>query len=91
MVSIDLWKFTCPVCHNTLSQSKPFSFRYCPFCAIDIDEYNEGCNRIRHDPDVEKRNLLEDMKSRYLLTYKEKEVIDYAIMLIQKEIDGEVD
>lgn len=85
------WTFTCPVCNNTLEQSKPFKLYYCPYCALDIMAYNEECDSIRYDPDVERRNLLENMKSRYLLTDEEKEAIDYATMLIQSKIDGEVE
>ncbi len=85
------WTFTCPVCNNTLKQSKPFELHYCPYCALDIKAYNKEYDSIRNDPDVEMRNLLENMKSRYPLTDKEIEAIDYATMLIQSEIDGEVD
>ena len=82
------WTFTCPVCNNTLEQSKPFELYYCPYCALDIKAYNK---RIQNDPDVEKRNLLENLKSKYPLTEAELEAIDYATLLIQNEIDGEVD
>ena len=91
-IILDIYEFTCPVCNNTLKQSKlPFNFRYCPFCDLDIDAYNKECNRRQHDPDVTRRNLLENMKSKYSLTDAEKEAIDYATMLIQGEIDGEVE
>ena len=91
MVIMDLWKFTCPVCHNTLKQSKPFELHYCPFCRLDIDAYNEEYDRRRRDSDVIRRDLLENMKSKYPLTAAEIEAIDYATMLIQNEIDGEVE
>ena len=85
---IELWEFTCPLCHNTLKQSKPFELHYCPFCALDIKAYN---NRIRHDSEVERRTLLESLKFKFSLTDEEKEAIDYATSLIQNEIDGEVE
>lgn len=40
---------------------------------------------------VRQRDLLENMKIKYSLTEEEKEAIDYATFLIQKDIDGEVD
>lgn len=88
---IELCEFTCPVCHNTLKQVKPFELHHCPYCALDIDAYNEEYDRRQHDSDVSKRNLLESMKSKYPLTDEEKEAIDYAILLIQNEIDGDID
>ena len=88
---IELCEFTCPVCHNLLKQSKPFELHYCPFCALDIDAYNEEYDRRQRDSDVVRRDLLKNLKSKYSLTDEEKEAIDYATMLIQNEIDGEVE
>lgn len=85
------WAFTCPVCHNLLKQSKPFELHYCPFCALNIVAYSEEYARRQCDSDVSKRNLLENMKLKYPLTDEEKEAIDYAVFLIQNEIDGEVE
>ena len=90
-IILDIYEFTCPVCNNTLKQSKPFKLHYCPFCALNIVAYNKECNRRQHNIDVTRRNLLENMKSKYSLIDEEKEAIDYATMLIQSEIDGEVD
>ena len=85
------WTFTCPVCNNTLEQSKPFKLHYCPFCALDIDAYNKEHDRRQRDSDVIRRDLLENMKSKYPLTDEEKEAIDYATFLIQRDIDGDID
>ena len=83
--------FTCPICNKMLIVDEQFNLHYCPFCALNIDAYNKECNRRQHNPDVTRRNLLENMKSKYSLTDEEKEAIDYATMLIQSEIDGEVE
>jgi len=43
------------------------------------------------EADVRKRDILGEIKSKYPLTDAEKEAVDYAILLIQNEIDGEVE
>ena len=75
------WAFNCPVCNNTLKQSKPFDLHYCPFCALDIDAYNEEYDRRQHYSDVVRRDLLENMKSKYPLTDEEKEWLkDFKVL-----------
>ena len=41
--------------------------------------------------EVKKRDLIEDIKTKYSLTEEEIDALDYAIFLIQCEIDGEVE
>ena len=91
MIVMDLWEFTCPVCHRTLRRSKPFPLQYCPFCALDIKAYNEECNRKQHYSDVARRDTLKLIADKFPLTEEEKDAIDYAMLLIQNEIDGEVE
>ena len=40
---------------------------------------------------AKQRDILTTIKSKYDVTAVEKETIDYAILLIQKEIDGDMD
>lgn len=47
--------------------------------------------KFYYSKEVEQRRILEDMKSKYALTEDEVEAIDYAIFLIQDEIDGDAE
>lgn len=85
-ITISVYRFDCPECGNTFTYDKPFEIHFCPYCAFNI--YKEV---QKNDTEVAKRNILDNMKSKYPLTDKEKDAIDYAIFLIQNEIDGEVD
>ena len=88
---IDLYKFVCPVCNNSFQCGKPFTLYYCPYCGLDINAYKKEMRRWEQDSSVKNRDILDEMKSKYSLTDEEKDAIDYATMLIQSEIDGEVD